>query len=70
MKKPTSWYTQGSRPERNAEAALFGGALAFLSALSVSVHRDPRIVGEDRGMTVGAVHRSPARIWALSGTAG
>lgn len=34
MKKPTSWYTQGSRPERNAEAAFFGGALAFLSALS------------------------------------
>jgi hypothetical protein len=39
-------------------------------APDVSVHRDPRIVGEDRGMTVGAVHRSPARIWARSGSAG
>jgi hypothetical protein len=30
----------------------------------VSVQRDPRIVGEDRGTAVVAVHRSPARIWA------
>ncbi len=37
---------------------------------TVSVHRDPRIVGEDRGTARGAVHRSPARIWAVSGLAG
>jgi hypothetical protein len=30
----------------------------------VSVHRDPREDGEDRGTAPGAVHRSPARIWA------
>jgi hypothetical protein len=34
MKKPTPWYTRGARPERNAEAALFGGTLAFLEALA------------------------------------
>jgi hypothetical protein len=34
MKKRSSWYTKGSRPERNTEAAFFGGALAFLTALS------------------------------------
>lgn len=32
---------------------------------SSSVHRDPRIVGEDRGTAEGGVHRSPARIWAF-----
>lgn len=34
MKKPTSWYTRGARPERNAQAACFGGALAFLDAVA------------------------------------
>jgi len=36
----------------------------------VSVHRDPRESGEDRQAGAGAVHRSPARIWAGAGAAG
>jgi hypothetical protein len=34
MKKANSWCTRGPRPERNAEAAVVGGALAFLKAFS------------------------------------
>ena len=41
-------------------------AAALRSFLVVSVSRDPRRSGESRGSMPGAVHRSPAEIWARS----
>jgi hypothetical protein len=39
------------------------------SALTVDGHRDPRRIGEERGQEIGAVHRSPVKIWAQVGRA-
>jgi hypothetical protein len=33
-------------------------------AVAVGEHRVPRRIGEDRGGVIGAVHRSPVKIWA------
>lgn len=33
MKKLTSWYTRGARPERNAQAAMLAGTQALVEAL-------------------------------------
>jgi hypothetical protein len=53
-----------------AGAVLAEQQASGLSLLAVSDLQNPRRIGEDRADVLGAVHRSPVKIWAWGATPG